>query len=74
MVRAALRGALGRAEGRRCVNSTRPNRGDPDRPVDRAPGRSNGALGVESKRVDEFENMSDEELRQYIYGNKELDS
>ena len=23
---------------------------------------------VESKRVDEFENMSDEELRQYIYG------
>jgi len=44
MVRAALRGALGRAEGRRCVNSTRPNRGDPDRPVERAPGRSNGAL------------------------------
>jgi putative ABC transport system substrate-binding protein len=29
---------------------------------------------VESKRVDEFENMSDEELRQYIYENKELDS
>jgi len=29
---------------------------------------------VESKRVDEFENMSDEELRQYIYGKKELDS
>jgi hypothetical protein len=29
---------------------------------------------VESKRVDEFENMSDEELRQYIYRNKELDS
>ena len=29
---------------------------------------------VESKRVDEFENMSDEELRQYVYGNKELDS
>jgi hypothetical protein len=28
---------------------------------------------VESKRVDEFEHMSDEELRQYIYGNKELD-
>ena len=27
---------------------------------------------VESKRVDQFENMSDEELRQYIYGNKEL--
>jgi hypothetical protein len=26
---------------------------------------------VESKRVDEFENMSDEELRQYVYGNKE---
>jgi hypothetical protein len=31
-------------------------------------------LKCESKRVDEFENMSDEELRQYIYGNKELDS
>jgi hypothetical protein len=30
-------------------------------------------LRVESKRVDEFENMSDEELRQYIYGFKELD-
>ena len=29
---------------------------------------------VESKRVDQFENMSDEELRQYVYGNKELDS
>ena len=29
---------------------------------------------VESKRVNEFENMSDEELRQYIYGFKELDS
>jgi hypothetical protein len=29
---------------------------------------------VESKRVDEFENMSDEELRQYVYGDKELDS
>ena len=28
---------------------------------------------VESKRVDEFANMSDEELRQYVYGNKELD-
>ena len=26
-----------------------------------------------SKRVDEFANMSDEELRQYVYG-KELDS
>ena len=26
---------------------------------------------VESKRVDEFANMSDEELRQYVYGNKE---
>jgi len=24
--------------------------------------------------VDEFENMSDEELRQYVYGSKELDS
>jgi hypothetical protein len=30
--------------------------------------------GVESKRVDEFANMSDEELRQYVYGNKEFDS
>jgi hypothetical protein len=29
---------------------------------------------VESKRVDQFENMSDEELRQYVYGKKELDS
>ena len=29
---------------------------------------------VESKRVDVFENMTDEELRQYVYGNKELDS
>jgi hypothetical protein len=28
---------------------------------------------VESKRVDEFANMSDEELRQYVYGKKELD-
>ena len=27
---------------------------------------------VESKRVDEFANMSDEELRQYVYGNKEF--
>jgi hypothetical protein len=25
---------------------------------------------VESKRVDEFANMSDEELRAYVYGNK----
>ena len=29
---------------------------------------------VKSKRVDEFANMSDEELRQYVYGNKESDS
>ena len=29
---------------------------------------------VESKRVDKFANMSDEELRQYVYGTKELDS
>ena len=29
---------------------------------------------VESKRVDAFENMTDEELRQYVYGNKELDA
>ena len=28
---------------------------------------------VESKRVDEFANMSDEELRQYVYGNRESD-
>ena len=28
---------------------------------------------VESKRVDEFANMSDEELRQYVYGKKALD-
>ena len=28
---------------------------------------------VESKRVDAFENMTDDELRQYVYGNK-LDS
>ena len=28
---------------------------------------------LESKRVDAFENMSDEELRQYVYGKKELD-
>jgi hypothetical protein len=27
-----------------------------------------------SKRVDEFANMSDEELRQYVYGDKELGS
>jgi hypothetical protein len=29
---------------------------------------------VESKRVDKFAQMTDEELRQYIYGDKELDS
>jgi predicted house-cleaning NTP pyrophosphatase (Maf/HAM1 superfamily) len=29
---------------------------------------------VESKRVDKFANMSDEELRQYVHGNRELDS
>ena len=29
---------------------------------------------VESKRVDEFANMSDEELKQYVYGKKELHS
>jgi hypothetical protein len=28
---------------------------------------------VESKRVDQFDAMSDEELRQYVYGNKESD-
>jgi hypothetical protein len=26
------------------------------------------------ERVDAFENMTDDELRQYVYGNKELDS
>ena len=31
------------------------------------------ARRVESKRVDEFANMSDEELRRYVYGTKELD-
>ena len=36
--------------------------------------RDVGSKRVESKRVDEFANMSDEELRQYVYGNKELDS
>ena len=30
-------------------------------------------VSVESKRVDEFANMSTEELRQYVYGNKESD-
>ena len=30
-------------------------------------------MGKGSKRVDEFANMSDEELRQYVYGKKELD-
>ena len=30
-------------------------------------------VGKGSKRVDEFANMSDEELRQYVYGKKELD-
>jgi hypothetical protein len=29
---------------------------------------------VESKRVDEFANMSDEGLERYVYGSKELDS
>jgi hypothetical protein len=29
---------------------------------------------LESKRVDEFANMSDEELREFVYGNKEFDS
>ena len=37
----------------------------------KVPYQVNGS--VESKRVDEFANMSDEELRQYVYG-KELDS
>jgi hypothetical protein len=37
-------------------------------------GRVSFRDGFESKRVDEFENMSDEELRRYVYGTKELDS
>ena len=40
-----------------------------NRQTERANGIQN--LRVESKRVDEFANMSDEELRQYVYGNKE---
>ena len=28
---------------------------------------------VESKRVDEFANMSDEELEAYVYGDRSLD-
>ena len=44
-------------------------------PIRRGPGclwaKAGCRLGVESKRVDAFENMSDEELRQYVYGNKE---
>jgi hypothetical protein len=36
--------------------------------------RAGHVLRVESKRVDQFANMSDEELEQYVYGNKELDS
>ena len=34
----------------------------------------NSGVNTVSKRVDEFENMSDEELRQYVYGKKELNS
>ena len=30
-----------------------------------------GRVALVTKRVDEFANMSDEELRQYVYGNKE---
>ena len=42
--------------------------------VEARPGEGRCRLGrVESKRVDEFANMSDEELRQYVYGKKELD-
>jgi len=29
---------------------------------------------VENRRVDAFESMSGEELKQYVYGNKELDA
>ena len=36
--------------------------------------KAGARCGVESKRVDKFAQMTDEELRQYIYGDKELDS
>jgi hypothetical protein len=29
---------------------------------------------IESKHVDQFDSMTDDELRQYVYGNKESDS
>jgi hypothetical protein len=29
---------------------------------------------IEHKAVDQFDSMTDEELRQYVYGDKELDS
>jgi hypothetical protein len=32
-----------------------------------------GRWRVENKNVDRFDSMSDEELRQYVYGKKELD-
>ena len=41
--------------------------------VGKGQGRLSAPDGVESKRVDDFANMTDEELRQYVYG-KELDS
>jgi hypothetical protein len=30
------------------------------------------ARRVESKRVDQFDSMTDEELRQYVYGNMDI--
>ena len=32
-----------------------------------------GMLGVESKRVEEFASMSDEELEAYVYGDRGLE-
>ena len=29
---------------------------------------------VENKSIDRFDSMTDDELRQYVYGNKELDA
>jgi hypothetical protein len=42
-------------------------------PIRRGPGYLWAKARVESKRVDEFAKMSDEELERYVYGNKELD-
>ena len=63
---------------RKC-RGTRPRLlGEPPGACGRRPGRACDTIAkiqrVESKRVDAFENMTDDELRQYVYGNKELDS